>query len=60
MTIYRWVKKFSIYLIENLPDTVNNETRYEDIEINEMWTFTGKKKENAGFGLHIVEKQEKL
>jgi transposase-like protein len=54
-TIYNWLKKLANTY---LPEDKNS--KYEEIEIDEMWHFIQKKVTNAGYSKQWIEKQENV
>jgi len=57
-TILTYVKEFSDVLCSNIP--INQQIIFEDVEIDELFTFLQKKTQNCTSGLQSTEKQEIL
>ena len=52
VTVYNWIKRIAkSYAGGNIPKEA------KEIEIDEMWHFINKKKENAGYLRHWIERQ---
>lgn len=60
VTILYWLKNFGESLKEHILSLDFNILGNEIIEIDEMWHYCQKNKENFGFGLLIQEQEEKL
>lgn len=56
-SVLRWSKKYSDFL--NFKDTFDKNIEYNDVEIDEMFTFLLKKRKNYISGLQSIENQEK-
>ena len=51
VTVLNWIRK-SGHWIKAYHERQERPKRVEIIELDEMWHYIGKKKENYGFGLH--------
>ncbi|MCH2226942.1 MAG: hypothetical protein MK033_04135 [Candidatus Caenarcaniphilales bacterium] len=60
VTILYWIRNFGKDLKEHILSLDFNVLNNEVIEIDEMWHYCQKNKENFGFGLLIQEQEEKL
>ena len=54
VTILNWIRKAGEQ-VQAYHDAQKSPKRIEIIELDELWHFIGRKKENYGFGLHWTE-----